>query len=158
MSLAKTTALFFALATTGTSATAPQKTMVYPVLGADLPLYPPLARQTRTEGRVEVQIQVDGAGKVVSAVAVSGDPVLRRAAVDNAKSWRFAPTSTEGTIVYDFKIEGQAETNDPYYRYGKVIFRPPNSVEIDFPPVIVVSNSQKPRGKGSLQQARGAQD
>jgi TonB family protein len=140
MSITKTTILLVALAATASAAVSPQKPMDSRLLGADMLLYPPLARQAGIQGRVEVQVQVDGAGKVVSALPVSGHPLLRSAAVENAKSWRFAPRLNEGTLVYDFKIEGKVGTDDPYYQYGKVIFRPPNSVEIDSPEPVVVRN------------------
>jgi TonB family protein len=116
----------------------PQQSSDSPVLGADLPLYPALARQAKTEGKVEVQVQTGPDGKVISAVAVSGPGILRQAAAENAKTWRFAPRRSEVTVVYEFRIDGKAETNDPYYRYGKIVFRLPNSVEVDFPPLILV--------------------
>jgi len=108
-----------------------------PVLGADMPLYPVLARTAKITGKVEVQVVTDADGKVMSAQVKSGHPLLSRAVLDNVKTWRFAGAS-ERTITYEFKIEERKENVfDDYYRYGKIIFQPPNSVVVIFPPPIV---------------------
>ncbi len=49
-----------------------------PVLGADMPLYPVLARTAKITGRVEIQVETDADGKVISAQLKSGHPVLAR--------------------------------------------------------------------------------
>ncbi|MFZ0859436.1 MAG: energy transducer TonB [Candidatus Sulfotelmatobacter sp.] len=138
MSIIRDAALLLVFGALSAAGLAPQQSSDSPVLGADLPLYPALARQAKTEGKVEVQVETGTDGKVISAVAVSGPGILRQAAADNAKTWRFAPGRSEVTVVYEFKIEGKAETNDPYYKYGKIIFLRPNSVEVDFFPLILV--------------------
>jgi TonB family protein len=108
-----------------------------PVLGADMPLYPALARTAKITGKVEVQVVTGADGKVISAQVKSGHPLLSRAVLDNVKTWRFAGAG-ERTITYEFKIEGRKENVfDDYYRYGKIIFQPPNSVAVIFPPPIV---------------------
>ena len=108
-----------------------------PVLGADMPLYPALARTAKIMGKAEIQVVTGADGKVISAQPKSGHPVLARAALDNVKTWRFAGAS-ERTITYEFKIEERAvNVFDDYYRYGKIIFQPPNSVVVVFPPLIV---------------------
>jgi TonB family protein len=108
-----------------------------PVLGVDMPLYPALARTAKIMGIVEIQVVTGADGKVIWSQLKSGHPLLARAALDNVKTWRFAGAS-ERTITYEFKIEERA-TNvfDDYYRYGKIIFQPPNSVEVMYPPAIV---------------------
>jgi protein TonB len=62
------------------------------------------------EGDVQVQVTIDEKGKVVSARAVSGHPLLRSAAENAARSARFNPTTLSdepvkvtGVIVYKFK-------------------------------------------------------
>ena len=108
-----------------------------PVLGADMPLYPALARTANNQGRVEVQVITGADGKVISAQVKSGFPLLKRAAPDNVKTWRFAGRS-ERTITFEFKIEERApKVFDDYYNYGKIIFHRPNSMEIIFSPAIV---------------------
>ena len=138
MSIFKTTIFLLALAVVAFADSAPQQATLPVFVDADMPLYFPLARQANIQGKVEVAIQVDESGKVVAATRLSGHPLLAQAAIDNAKTWRFAPRRGAGTLLYEFKIEGKVDTENPYYKYGKVIFRPPNSVEIDFPVPVVV--------------------
>jgi TonB family protein len=73
------------------------------------PVYPPLAKQIRASGQVPVQVTVDEAGRVISARATSGHPLLRQAAENAARSSRFNPVRVSGqavksvgTVVYNF--------------------------------------------------------
>jgi protein TonB len=52
---------------------------------------------------VYVRITVDESGRVISAEAVSGHPMLRQATVEAAYKARFAPTRLEGQPV---KVSG----------------------------------------------------
>jgi TonB family protein len=66
--------------------------------------YPPLARQTRTQGVVVIRVRLGKSGAVTDAVALSGSDPLIPASVANAKKWRFQPNA-QGTaiIVYNFR-------------------------------------------------------
>ncbi len=73
------------------------------------PPYPAAARAVRASGAVNVSVKIDENGNVVSASATSGHPLLRAAAVQAARSAKFAPTqlsgqpvSVTGIIVYNF--------------------------------------------------------
>lgn len=55
--------------------------------------YPAMARQIRVEGEVVISIDVDASGKVSGARAVSGPPILRPAAVDAVKRWKYQPAT-----------------------------------------------------------------
>jgi len=55
--------------------------------------YPPMARQIRAEGEVVISLDVDTSGKVSSARAVSGPPILRVAALDAVKHWKYQPAT-----------------------------------------------------------------
>lgn len=73
------------------------------------PPYPPAARAIRADGPVTVQVLIDEGGRVVSANAVSGHPLLRPAAVQAARQARFSPTmlsgqpvKVSGVITYNF--------------------------------------------------------
>lgn len=73
------------------------------------PAYPPLARQIRAGGQVPVQIIVDETGRVISAKATDGHPLLRQAAENAARQSRFTPVrvsgqavKSAGTVVYNF--------------------------------------------------------
>ena len=52
--------------------------------------YPPLARQTRTSGDVELKLEVRPDGTVASAIAIGGHPLLLPAALENAQKSQFA--------------------------------------------------------------------
>jgi len=47
----------------------------------------------RVEGEVILSVAVDVQGNVSSAKAVSGPPVLRAAAVDSVRRWRYQPAT-----------------------------------------------------------------
>ena len=64
-----------------------------------IPTYPAEARQTRAGGGVNVQVTVDEQGNVVSAKAISGDPLLKAASEEAARSSKFAPTTLKGVPV-----------------------------------------------------------
>ena len=75
------------------------------------PTYPPIARQTRTQGTVIVQVLIDEEGKVVSAKATSGHVLLVHAAQAAALRARFSPTvlgdqkvKVQGVITYNFLL------------------------------------------------------
>ena len=71
--------------------------------------YPAIARQLRVEGAVLLSVNVDAAGNVASVKALSGPPLLRQAAIDAVKRWKYQPAtladqpvpSTE-TVKVDF--------------------------------------------------------
>ncbi|MBI1761624.1 MAG: energy transducer TonB [Acidobacteria bacterium] len=80
-------------------------------LSLPTPEYPALAKQTRTTGLVKVDIVISETGKVESAKATSGSPMLRQASVDAALKAKFAPTLKAGAAVrvtgflqYEFKL------------------------------------------------------
>ena len=73
------------------------------------PAYPAAAKAVRAGGPVSVQVLIDESGRVVSASAVSGNPLLRAAAVSAAQGARFSPTllsgqpvKVSGVITYNF--------------------------------------------------------
>jgi len=53
------------------------------------PVYPPLARQVRISGNVELMLEVRRDGSVQSATGVSGHPLLVQAALDSAQRSQF---------------------------------------------------------------------
>lgn len=76
------------------------------------PAYPPIAKQMRVQGNVTVQVLVDETGKVISAKAISGNPVLMPAAQQAAFGARFSPTrlgdqavKVSGVIIYNFVLQ-----------------------------------------------------
>jgi protein TonB len=76
------------------------------------PIYPLIAKQARIQGSVNVQVLVDEMGRVVSAKAISGSPMLMHAAQQAALEARFSPTKlgeqavkVSGVIVYNFILQ-----------------------------------------------------
>jgi TonB family protein len=67
------------------------------------PNYPEAAKRLRIGGLVSVEVVVDETGKVISAVATSGQAVLREVAVQAAMRARFSPTKLSGQPV---KVSG----------------------------------------------------
>ncbi|MEP6924996.1 MAG: TonB family protein [Pyrinomonadaceae bacterium] len=73
------------------------------------PAYPPAAKAVNANGSVNVQVVIDERGNIISATAVSGNPLLRAAAVQAARKATFTPTQLSGkpvkitgVIVYNF--------------------------------------------------------
>jgi TonB family protein len=64
-----------------------------------LPAYPAEARETKAGGGVNVQVTIDEQGNVVSAKAISGDPLLKAASEEAARNSKFAPTTLQGVPV-----------------------------------------------------------
>ena len=67
------------------------------------PAYPAAARAVRASGAVQVQVLIDEEGRVVSASAAGGHPLLQAAAVAAARQARFSPTMLSGQPV---KVSG----------------------------------------------------
>jgi protein TonB len=75
------------------------------------PEYPPNAKNMRASGVVTVEVLLDESGKVISARAVEGNPLLRPAAVAAARQARFTPTvlsgqpvKVSGVLTYKFSL------------------------------------------------------
>ncbi len=76
------------------------------------PIYPQMARQIRLQGTVSVQVLIDETGKVVTAKAISGHPLLVVEAQKAAMQARFSPTligdqpvKVSGVITYNFVMQ-----------------------------------------------------
>ncbi len=74
-----------------------------------IPAYPAPAKAIGASGKVDVQVIIDESGKVISANAVSGNPLLRAAAEKAAWGAKFSttflskvPVKVTGVIVYNF--------------------------------------------------------
>jgi TonB family protein len=73
------------------------------------PAYPPAAVALNLQGKVNVQVLIDESGKVISANALSGHPVLKAPAEKAALGAKFSttylsnvPVKVSGVIVYNF--------------------------------------------------------
>lgn len=63
------------------------------------PTYPAFAKTAHVSGIVRVELVVDENGSVVSAQSNTGPLMLRQAAVEAARRWKFRPTTTDGQPV-----------------------------------------------------------
>lgn len=99
----RTILLLFTLAPLS-SVGARESTQVLPkVVAHSEVVYPPLARQARIQGDVRVRMTTDG--ESVNAVeAETGNPMLRKGAEDNVRTWRFA-AHTPGTFYVTFRYK-----------------------------------------------------
>ncbi|PYS77690.1 MAG: hypothetical protein DMF66_08985 [Acidobacteria bacterium] len=77
-------------------------------LSKPAPPYPIIAKQGHIQGPVAVQIVIDEQGRVISAKATSGHPLLQGAAVQAAYQARFTPTTLNGQAV---KVTGSITYN-----------------------------------------------
>ncbi|MDX6530217.1 MAG: periplasmic protein TonB [Blastocatellia bacterium] len=90
----------------------PSTVLISKAISLPQPPYPPLAKQIHAQGSVNVQILVDEQGRVISAQAVSGNPMLLLAAKEAAQRARFSPTvlngqavKVQGVITYNFVLQ-----------------------------------------------------
>jgi TonB family protein len=64
-----------------------------------MPVYPSVARSAGVSGKVVVQASVSATGQVVATKVISGPVLLRPAAVDAVRRWKYQPATLNGTPV-----------------------------------------------------------
>jgi periplasmic protein TonB len=64
-----------------------------------VPVYPPMARTTRTQGTVYLLGVIATDGTIQSLHVISGHPLLVNAALDAVRQWRYKPTILNGRPV-----------------------------------------------------------
>jgi TonB family protein len=74
------------------------------------PIYPPLAKQARIIGDVDLELSVRQDGSLESEAVVSGHPLLTQAALDSVQHSQFECRScseavTSERIVYTFQLD-----------------------------------------------------
>lgn len=78
------------------------------------PTYPPLARQARITGDVDLMLTIRRDGSVESAVVASGHPILKQAALDSAQRSQFECVGcVEAVTSYALKYRFQLVSRDP---------------------------------------------
>jgi Ca-activated chloride channel homolog len=84
------------------------------------PTYPATARAARASGSVQVLITVDENGQVQATQIISGHPLLRAAALEAARQWRFNPTQLsgkpikmQGVLTFNFELDKNAVSSEP---------------------------------------------
>jgi TonB family protein len=114
---------------------------------AALPTYPPLARAARIQGEVKIDFVLSQSGEPVSVTVISGHPMLRGAAEENVKTWKFHlpkdlfRTEWKYQTTFRFKLSDDNDTYDDLdasgnpkltvvldsFRYIEVITKPPSN-------------------------------
>ena len=64
-----------------------------------VPVYPPLAKQARIQGAVQLTVRIGADGAVTDVQVISGHPLLVDAAVEAVKQWVYQPTLLNGSPV-----------------------------------------------------------
>ncbi len=94
------------------------------------PIYPPLAKQVRIQGKVKLRVVILKTGRVDSVNVVSGHPLLVQAAINAAKQWQYKPfladgqpvvVSTEVEVPFtlgisDASYQVEQKSNDDYFK------------------------------------------
>lgn len=77
------------------------------------PVYPPLAREARIQGTVELRAIISKAGTIENLAVVSGHPLLVRAAIEAVRQWRYRPyllnndpIEVETSVTVNFVLSG----------------------------------------------------
>lgn len=124
-------ALSLALSPSSLSQTRDSRTPHAIVDHLQLPVYPPLARQARIAGDVELEIKVRPNGTVASARLISGHPMLVRAAIDSATRSTFVcqeckEDTTLYSLTYTFGLridpDGNCVDGGSYIRARKCLY------------------------------------
>lgn len=70
------------------------------------PVYPAVARAVRATGTVIVSVEIDEKGRVLSAKAITGHPLLQRSAENASKKWSFSslPGLHFVALRFEFKL------------------------------------------------------
>ena len=113
----------------------PQRVRVSESVAQDLlirgvrPPYPQSARSAKIQDTIVLQVEISGSGIVQSAIAVSGHPLLKPAAIEAVKQWRYKPYLLNGhpvgmeTIVrVNFTLEEESAPSDK----GHILFTLPS--------------------------------
>lgn len=103
------------------------------------PTYPPLAIAAKVSGTVVVEVTIDEEGKVLTARALSGHPLLKESAVTAARGWTFSPTQLQGvpikvigTITFNFHLDESTSASNELDEFRQKVADNPNSPELVF--------------------------
>jgi protein TonB len=77
------------------------------------PIYPPLARQARIQGPVELRAIISKTGTIENLAVVSGHPMLVKSAIEAVRQWRYRPyllngdpIAVETSVTVNFVLSG----------------------------------------------------
>jgi len=105
------------------------------------PTYPPLARQARITGEVEINLGIRKDGSIQSAVVASGHPMLTPAALSSAQQSRFECRGCEDevtpySLIYSFQFDASPGWPCPE-KTGPRVTQSQNRITIAAEPALV---------------------
>jgi TonB family protein len=68
------------------------------------PVYPETARNLRIRGAVKVQVLIAADGHVKDVKVIGGHPLFVDSVQEALKSWKYAPASSESTVLLEFNF------------------------------------------------------
>ncbi|HEV2617150.1 MAG TPA: TonB family protein [Candidatus Acidoferrales bacterium] len=77
------------------------------LLSSVAPTYPQLAATNHVEGEVKIQAEISASGRVISTKVISGPILLRTAATNAVRQWKYSPAKLDGkaiTMQYDVTV------------------------------------------------------
>jgi TonB family protein len=96
-------------------------------ISSELPMYPEKARSAHVVGTVNLWFVLDGSGDVTQAQSVSGNSMLRDAALSTVKSWRFSANSMQPNVRYEtefvYVLNAQQKKGEPKLIVSMTDFR-----------------------------------
>jgi len=83
------------------------------ILSKTQPVYPPIAKAAHVSGTVVLHALISKTGTIENLTVVSGPEMLRAAALDAVRSWRYKPyllngepTEVDTTVTVNFNLGG----------------------------------------------------
>jgi TonB family protein len=102
-------------------------------------LYPPLAKQTRTVGDVQLALVIRADGSIESASIVSGHPLLKQAALDSAEHSQFVCTKCD-KAPRAFQMTYSFQLGPTVYCTESSLPEEPNEQEESYPRLVQAEN------------------
>jgi TonB family protein len=102
------------------------------VYAAAVPIYPSVARIANVQGIVRVRVATDGHGVISTSIEnQDANPILARAAQENAQTWKFsAGQPIKFTVIYRYVLLAELKDIKSNANNSKVVLRFPTDVEI----------------------------
>lgn len=112
------------------------------LIAVNIPKYPPLARAARIAGEVKLTFTLPANGKQPANVeVVSGHPMLKEAAIDNVKTWKFENRNSvdrKYETTFRYRLSG---LEVPFPKAATVTFESFHQVDIvtDIPQPLILN-------------------
>jgi TonB family protein len=86
------------------------------VTSLQMPCYPPMARLARAQGTVRIKVIRAADGSITSAEGLEGHALLKKAAIDNIRTWKFTTPNYHdplepAIVVFEYKLEDGTDSN-----------------------------------------------